>query len=60
MPIYEQKVFLEYFLTGQVKQANKKQMVDTSKLKTIIDYFSRCHVEIFANQKKVDPATRAA
>lgn len=24
MPVFEQKAFLEFFLTGQVKQANKK------------------------------------
>lgn len=59
MPVFDQKIFLEYFLTGQVKQANKKQMVDTTKLKFIIDYFSRCHSEMFANQKRVDPAKRA-
>lgn len=34
-------------------------MVDTSKLKLIVDYFSRCHVELFANEKRVDPSIRA-
>ena len=57
--MFEQKVFLDFFLTGQVKQANKKQMVDTSKFKLILDYFSKCHLELFANEKKIDPAKRA-
>ena len=59
MPMFEQKVFLEFFLTDRIKTSSKKQMVDAGRLKTLVDYFCRCHAELFANSKKSDPTERA-